>query len=127
MYLSKNIFYLSIYKYLHICISGLYIVNVLSSEFRKERIRLYRDDGLSCFQNMTGPQAERVKKEIREIFRSCGLKTTIELNLQITDFLDVTFNLKNEKNILLENLAMTHYTSMLSEIIQKTSSKKSLI
>ena len=100
---------------MHIYISGLYIVNVLSSEFRKEKIGLYRDDGLSCFQNMTGLQVERVKKEIRE------------LNLQITDFLDVTFNLKNEKNILLENQTMTHYTSMLSEIIQKTPSKKFLI
>ena len=115
------------FVHLHIYISGLYIVNVLSSEFRKEKIGLYRDDGLSCFQNMTGLQVERVKKEIREVFQSCGLKTTIELNLQITDFLDVTFNLKNEKNILLENQTMAHYTSMLSEIIQKTPSKKFLI
>ena len=44
---------------------------------------------------MTGPQAERVKKKICEIFQSCGLKITIETNLQITDFLDVTFNLRN--------------------------------
>ena len=43
---------------------------------------------------MTGPQAERVKKKICEIFQSCGLKITIETNLQITGFLDVTFNLK---------------------------------
>ena len=75
-------------------LTGLYILSVLSSEFGKEKIGLYRDDGLSCFQNMTGPQAERVKKKICEIFQSCGLKITIETNLQITDFLDVTFNLK---------------------------------
>ena len=75
-------------------LTGLYILNVLSSEFGKGKIGLYRDDGLSCFQNMTGPQAERVKKKICEIFQSCGLKITIETNLQITDFLDVTFNLK---------------------------------
>ena len=66
-------------------------------KFGKEKIGLYRDDGLSCFQNMTGPQAERVKKKICEIFQSCGLKITIETNLQIMDVLDVTFNLKNEK------------------------------
>ena len=75
-------------------LTGLYILNVLRSEIGKEKIGLYRDDGLSCFQNMTGSQAERVKNKIREIFQSCGLKITIETNLQIMDFLDVTFNLK---------------------------------
>ena len=36
-------------------LTGLYMLDVLSNEFGKERIGLYRDDGLSCFQNMTGP------------------------------------------------------------------------
>ena len=44
-------------------LTGLYILNVLSSEFGKKKIGLYRDDGLSLFQNMTGPQAERVKRK----------------------------------------------------------------
>ena len=78
-------------------LTGLYILNVLSSEFGKGKIGLYRDDGLSCFQNMTGPQAERVKKKICEIFQSCGLKITIETNLQIKDFPDITFKLKKGK------------------------------
>ena len=78
-------------------LTGLYILSVLSSEFGKEKIGLYRDDGLSCFQNMTGPQAERVKKKICEVFQSCGLKITIETNLQIKDFPDVTLNLKKGK------------------------------
>ena len=77
-------------------LTGLYMLNVLSSKFGKEKIGLYRDDGLTCFQNMTGSQAERVNKKICEIFQSCGLKISIETNLKITDFLDVTFNLKNE-------------------------------
>ena len=45
-------------------LTGLYILNVLSSKFGKEKIGLYRDHGLSCFPNMTGPQAERVKKNM---------------------------------------------------------------
>ena len=69
-------------------LTGLYILNALSSKFGKEKIGLYRDDGLRCFQNMAGPQAERVKKKICEIFESCGLKITIKTNLQITDFLE---------------------------------------
>ena len=78
-------------------LTGLYIIDIFSNEFGKEKIGLYRDYGLSCFQNMTGPQAEKVKKKICEIFQSFGLKITIETNLQITDFLDITFNLKNGK------------------------------
>ena len=78
-------------------LTGHYIFDVLSNELSKEKIGLYHDDGLSCFQNMTGPQAGKVKKKICEIFQSFGLKITIETNLQITDFLDVTFNLKNGK------------------------------
>ena len=46
---------------------------------------------------MTDPQAERVKKKINEILQNYGLKISIKTNLQIKDFLDVTFNLKNEK------------------------------
>ena len=53
---------------------------------------MYHDDGLSCFENMAGPQAERVKKKICEIFQSGRSKITIETNLQMTDFLDVNFN-----------------------------------
>ena len=59
-------------------LTGLYILSVLSSEFGNEKIGLYRDDGLNCFQNMTGSQAESVEKRICEIFESCGLKITIK-------------------------------------------------
>ena len=78
-------------------LAGLYILNILSNEFGKEKIGLYRDDGLSCFENMSGPETEKIKKKICEIFQSCDLKITIEANLQVTDFLDVTFDLRNGK------------------------------
>ena len=78
-------------------LTGLYILNVLSREFGKEKIGLYHDDGLSSFQNMTGLQAERVKKKICEIFQSCGVKITIETDLQVTDFLDATKILSFQK------------------------------
>ena len=55
-------------------LTGHYIFDVLSNELSKEKIGLYHDDGLSCFQNMTGPQAGKVKKKICEIFQSFGLK-----------------------------------------------------
>ena len=89
-----------------------------------EKIGLYRDDGLSCFQNMTGTQAGRVERKICEIFQSCGLKITIETNLKITYFLDVTFNLENEKyypfrkpnnNLLYINTLSNHPKSIIKE------------
>ena len=41
-------------------LTSLYILSVMDSEFGKEKIGLYRDDGLGCFQNMSGPQLERI-------------------------------------------------------------------
>ena len=69
----------------------------MDSEFGKEKIGLFEDDGLGCFQNMSGPQLERIKNKICKIFENFGLKITIKNNLQITDFLDVTFDLKSGK------------------------------
>ena len=78
-------------------LTGLYILHLLGNELGKENLGLYRDDGLACFKKLSGPESERIKKKICSIFQNCGLKITIETNLVITDFLDVTFNLKNGK------------------------------
>ena len=105
-------------------LTSLYILNVLSIELGTEKIGLYREDGLSYFQNMTGTQAGRVEKKICEIFQSCGLIITIETNLQITYFLDVTFNLENEKyysfrkpnnNLLYINTLSNHPKNIIKE------------
>ena len=37
-------------------------INLLTNEFGKNNIGLYRDDGLSCFQNISGPDSERIEK-----------------------------------------------------------------
>ena len=52
---------------------------------------------LSCFENKSGPELEKIKKEICKIFKDNGLNITIETNLHITEYLDVTFNLKTGK------------------------------
>ena len=74
---------------------GLYLLNLLTNEFGKNNISLYRDDGLSCFQNISGPDFEKIKKKMCRIFKENGLNITVECNLAITDFLDVTFDLKS--------------------------------
>ena len=76
---------------------GLYILDILIKEFGHDNIGLYRHDGLGCFQNLSGPESEKVKKRLCKIFKHSGLSITVECNLQITDFLDATFDLRTDK------------------------------
>ena len=46
-------------------LTGLYILSIMDSEFGKEKIGLYRDDGLGCFQNMSGTQKELKRKFVK--------------------------------------------------------------
>ena len=61
----------------------------------KESVGLYRDDGFWVFANISKPEIERKKKQIVEIFKKYGLSITIQCNLKLVDFLDVTFDLYN--------------------------------
>ena len=76
---------------------GLYILNTLSNEYGKEHIGLYRDDGLAVFKNISGSEAERIRKNIPKTFQKLDLKITISCNLKIANFLDITLNLNNGK------------------------------
>ena len=48
---------------------GLYLLNILKSEFGGKNIGLYRDNGLSCFENKSGPELEKIKKKICKILK----------------------------------------------------------
>ena len=37
----------------------LYILDILTEEFGHDKIGLYRDDRLGCFQNLSGPEFEK--------------------------------------------------------------------
>ena len=41
---------------------GLYLLNILKSEFGGKNLGLYRDDGLSRFENKSGPELEKIKR-----------------------------------------------------------------
>ena len=69
----------------------------LSTLIDKKKIGLYRDDGLSVIDNPNGPKLDRLRKDIIRIFKSEGLNITIETNLSVTDFLDVTLDLSMNK------------------------------
>ena len=42
---------------------GLYLLDLLTKEFGKQNIGLYEDDGLSCFEKISGPDSEKIKKK----------------------------------------------------------------
>ena len=49
--------------------------------------------GLTVFKNRSGPQAERIKKDFKNIFRKNSLNTVSKCNQKIIDYTDVTLNL----------------------------------
>ena len=53
-------------------------------------------DGLGSHRRLSGPELERLKKKIICLFKSHGLSITIQTNLRIVNFLDVTLNLTDE-------------------------------
>ena len=73
---------------------GLFILQQLSSVIPKDSVGLYRDDGLSALK-LTGPQADKLRKDIIAIFKDCDLRVTVETRLTCTDFLDVNMDLTN--------------------------------
>ena len=75
--------------------ASLFILNDLCNIYGKENIGLYRDDRLAVFKNLTGPQADRIRNGITRHFKTHGLNITIQTNLKIVNYLDVTFNLNN--------------------------------
>ena len=73
---------------------GLYILHVLNNMYGPNTLGLYRDDGLACFTNVSGPESDRIRKNIISVFKEkFGLSITISINVRSVNFLDVTFDL----------------------------------
>ena len=76
---------------------GLYLLDKLSLLTGKGNTGLYRDDGLSAIRSSSARQLDKLRKDITDLFKREGLSITIEINLQATDFLDITLDLANDK------------------------------
>ena len=72
---------------------GLFLLSEMEQLIPREQLGLYRDDGLAVVE-LPGPEIERLKKRIIQLFLQHNLKITTEVNVKITDFLDVQFNLE---------------------------------
>ena len=75
---------------------GLFILNSLAKKYGKERVGLYRDDGLILLSGTSARLADKARKYLHELFGEFQLKITAEITHQSVNFLDVTFNLRDE-------------------------------
>ena len=76
---------------------GLFILNQLGKRIGKRNIGLYRDDGL-VIKSKSARLLDKTRKELHKIFEQFDLKITAEVNLNVVNFLDVTFDLNNAKH-----------------------------
>ena len=69
------------------------MLSLIAPKFRDE-VGLYRDDGIAVCK-VTPREIEKKKQEVSNVFKSNGLKITIEANKKVLNFLDVTFDLSS--------------------------------
>ena len=58
--------------------------------------KMWQDDGLGILRSRSARTIDRTRKDIIQIFKECGFQIEIATNLFEVNFLDVTFNLKND-------------------------------
>ena len=56
---------------------GLFILYKFQQIRKINNFGLYKDDGLAVVKNMSGPQYEKVKKELHVLFKEFGLNLTL--------------------------------------------------
>ena len=74
---------------------GLYLISILKDLINQADIGLYRDDGLLTLKNLSGPQRDKLRKNIIKIFSNVGFNIEIQTGLKTVNFLDITFDLSN--------------------------------
>ena len=72
---------------------GIFLLYFLGRQCNTKNIGLYRDDGLSIFKNCSGPQLEKIKKQLQKVFKNNRLDVIIQCNIKIVSYLDVTNNI----------------------------------
>ena len=75
---------------------GTFFLSKLNNVFQNNTFGLYRDDRLAVIKGLSGPELERLKKNVVKTFKDCVLNITIEANLHTVNYLDVTFDLRKD-------------------------------
>lgn len=71
----------------------LFLLSKLDPMFGHGNVGLYRDDGLGVVSG-PGPQIEKKKKDVQDLFKALNFKITIKTNVSEIKFLDIWFNFK---------------------------------
>ena len=95
---------------------GLYLLDKLSKILDKADGGLYRDDGTAAVNNSNGPLMDKLRNKIIALFKEENLSITNDTNLDETDLLGVTFNLKTGKYFPFRNKTTILYTSITNPI-----------
>ena len=87
---------MGVYHGAEVCeLVGTFLLYKLSREHDKNDIGLHQDDGLAIFKTISGPKSEKVKKDIKKLFKENELDIVIKYNMKTVNYLDVTLNLEN--------------------------------
>ena len=95
------------------------MLSLIAPKF-KDEVGLYRDDGIAVCK-ATPKEIEKTKQEVSNVFKSNGLKITIDANKNIVNFLDVTFDLTSGsyKPYMKPNNKLSYVTEQPSPSITK--------
>ena len=75
---------------------GLFILDSLAKKYGKDRVGLYRDDGLILLRGTSARLADKARKDLHQLFDEFQLNITAEITHQSVNFLDITLNLNDE-------------------------------
>ena len=76
---------------------GLFLLSQVGDIITNGSVGVYRDDGLPVVHKYSGPQMDRLRKNIIDFFKQRGFQITIEINLKISDFLYIYLDLEIDK------------------------------
>ena len=117
---------MGVYDGAEVCeLVGTYILSLISEKHNKKDFSLYRGEGLGVVKNKSGPEIEKIKKNIQNIFKENELDIAIKCNMKLVNYLDVTLNLNNwnykpyhkpDNEILYIHKDSNHPLSILNQI-----------
>ena len=74
---------------------GIYILVTQDRIIDRRQTRSYRDDDLIFIPDSNGPKTSKIHKKMIKAFKLLGFKIEISSKLKIVNFLDISFNFRN--------------------------------
>ena len=110
------------------------MLHVLSGLFPGVSFGIYKDDMLALSYNTNGPEQDRLRKDVIRVFQELGFRVTIDVNLKVVNFLDVTLDLDRGKympyrkpndRLSFINVGSSHPPFVFKNMVRNTSERLS--